>query len=440
MKRAFPFALLFAVAAGRAEANQNRMPPPPVTEYTQEDIHSVTPPGLIVQVPTDCPRQNDDPNFANYPLTIARNHGGGSCSKTGWSGLVTGDLWTNRCTTADCGHGQPNQIGGGPVDRQKVDGQANLEVRLLYSAIANANAATLAELDWWLGGTHWLSFTEAAGIPDGHVYTCITDPCQDGSHAFMDDVANGKIQMEGWSPTGQAPWTYAVPTSDYVVMPVNQLTSDPAALQTYIVQLDYERADLISDTGTVDFLAQVDQLLQNTSQLGANELPHSYELSVWGDELVPTSERGYSDTNTWKSGLDAVSIPQITALQGFRYYSILLWSQNRYDNIETSWEQALGVVNGGTMPQECSPIMQKVMMAFQIPSTTLQDAQTANSLLASWCVPVVEPWLNGATLGGPDCNGYQQLLWPAKWGALIGLPTHCQRRGMRHSSGSAEIR
>jgi hypothetical protein len=122
-----------------------------------------------------------------------------------------------------------------------------------------------------------------------------------------------------------------------------------------------------------------------------------------------------------------MSIPQIMALPGFRYYSVLLWSGNRFHDIQTSWQQALSVVNGGTMPQQCSPLMQHVMMAFQISNTTLQDASTANNLLASWCVPIVEPWLNNATLGGPNCNGDQQLLWPAKWGALIGLPTSCQR-------------
>jgi hypothetical protein len=391
-------------------------------------------------VPTDCPKENEDPDFANYPLTIARNHGGGSCSNTSWSGLVTGDLWTNRCTTTNCGSGKPNPIGGSPIDTQEVDGQTSLQVRLLYSSIDNANAATLAELDWWLGGTHWLSFTEAAGIPDDHVYTCIQDPCGDGSRAFMDDVENGTIQMQGWSRSGNPPWVFAVPTSDYVVMPVNQLTSDPAELQTYIVQLDYERADDIGDTGTVDFLTQVDQLLQNTSSLGSSELPHTYELNVWGDELVPSSEEGYTRTNTWKSGLDALSIPQIMALPGFNYYSILLWSRNRFHNIETSWEQALSVVNGGTMPQQCSPLMQHVMMAFQVSDTALQDAQTANNLLASWCAPAVEPWFNNATLGGPDCNGTDQLLWPAKWGALIGLPTSCQgaRRPVRPGPAPAQ--
>jgi hypothetical protein len=410
-----------------AVANENRMPAPPATQFTQADILAVTPSDLIVQVPTDCPRQNNDPNFGAYPLTIARNHGGGSCIKSKWRGQVSGDLWTNRCTTMACGNDIPNTILGTPVDDQDVDGQTNLQVRLLYSSIADANAATLAELDWWLGGRHWLSFTEAAGIPDNHVYTCIVDPCSDGSRAFMDDVENGTIQMQGWSQNGAAPWAYAVPVDEYVVMPQNQYASDPARLQTYTVQLDYERADRITDVATVAFLTQVDQLLQNTSSLGPKELPHAYQLNVWGDELVPVTQKGYRGTNTWKSGLDAMSIPQIMALPGFRYYSVLLWSGNRFHDIQTSWQQALSVVNGGTMPQQCSPLMQHVMMAFQISNTTLQDASTANNLLASWCVPIVEPWLNNATLGGPNCNGDQQLLWPAKWGALIGLPTSCQR-------------
>jgi hypothetical protein len=427
MKRTFLFALLFAVIGNGALADENRMPGPPTTQFTQEDIQQVSPPGLVVEMPSDCPAQNEDPYFADYPLTIARNHGGGSCTNTTWSGLVMGDLWTNRCTTDACGHVKPNTIIDTPIDTQLVDGQANLEVRLLYSSITNANAATLAELDWWLDGTHWLTFTEAAGIPDNHVYTCITDPCADGSRAFMDDVLDGTIPMQGWSRSGSAPWAFAVPVGDYVVMPQNQFGSDPRGMQTYIVQLDYERADRISDTDTVAFLTQVDQLLQNTSSLGSNELPHTYKLNVWGDELVPTSQKGYQYTNTWKSGLDAASIPQIMALPGFNSYSVLLWSKNRFHDIETSWEQSLSVVNGGTMPQQCSPVMQHVMMAFQIPNTALQDAETANNLLASWCVPAVEPWMNKATLGGPDCSGGEQLQWPAKWGALIGLPTSCQR-------------
>jgi hypothetical protein len=426
---------LFALAGTQAQAddNQNRMPAPPVTQFTQEDIQSVSPSDLVVEMPSDCPNRNDDPNFADYPLTIARNHGGGSCNSTTWSGLVMGDLWTNRCTTDACGHVKPNTIINTPIDSQEVQGQSNLEVRLLYSSIVNANAATLAELDWWLGGKHWLSFTEGVNIPDNHVYTCIVDPCGDGSRAFMDDVENGTIQMQGWSRSGSPPWAYAVPVGDYVVMPQNQFASDPSDLQTYIVQLDYERADRIGDAGTVAFLTQVDQLLQNKSSLGSNELPHTYKLNVWGDELVPTTTKGYQYTNTWKSGLDAVSIPQIMALPGFNSYSILLWAKNRYGNIETSWDQALSVVNGGTMPQQCSPLMQHVMMAFQIPNTSLQDAATANNLLASWCVPAVEPWLNKATLGGPDCNAGEQLLWPAKWGALIGLPTSCQGAAARRS-------
>jgi len=440
MKQVFLFALLFAVTCSRAQADENRMPAPPTTAFTQEDIQQVSPPGLVVEMPSDCPTQNDDPNFADYPLTVARNHGGGSCSNTTWSGLVMGDLWTNRCTTDACGHVKPNTIINTPIDTQVVDGQANLEVRLLYSSIANANAATLAELDWWLGGTHWLSFTEAVGIPDSNVYTCIEDPCGDGSRAFMDDVLDGTIQMQGWSRSGSAPWAFAVPVGDYVVMPQNQFGSDPAGLQTYIVQLDYERADLISDTETVAFLTQVDQLLQNTSSLGPNELPHTYQLNVWGDELVPTTMKGYQYTNTWKSGLDAVSIPQIMALPGFNSYSVLLWSKNRFHDIETSWEQSLSVVNGGTMPQQCSPVMQHVMMAFQIPNTALQDAETANNLLASWCVPAVEPWMNNATLGGPDCDGTEQLLWPAKWGALIGLPTSCQGAEAMRPLGAAHAK
>ncbi|HEY3638487.1 MAG TPA: hypothetical protein VGK90_10085 [Rhizomicrobium sp.] len=417
---------LVCVASGNlAFADNNRMPAPPSTQFAQEDIQLVSPPGLIVQVPTDCPRENDDPNFANYPLTIAHNHGGGSCKRTTWSGLVTGDMWTNRCTTAKCGSGSPNQIGAGPIDTQEVDGQANLEVRLPYSSIASANAATLAELDWWLGGNHWLSFTEAAGIADNQVYTCISAPCGDGSRAFMDDVENGTIPMQGWSKSGQPPWSFAVPVGDYVVMPINQLISDPSDRQNYVVQLDYERGDLIGDKGTVDFVTQVDQLLQNTSSLGPAELPHTFGLNIWADELLPKSNKHDKNTNTWRSGLDAVSIPQIIALPGFNYYSILLWSGNRYHNIQTSWEQALSVVNGGPMPLQCSPLLQKVMMGFQISSTTLRDARKANNLLASWCAPAVEPWLNRATLGGPDCYGSSQLLWPAKWGALIGLPTSC---------------
>ncbi|HEY3638486.1 MAG TPA: hypothetical protein VGK90_10080 [Rhizomicrobium sp.] len=425
MRRVFLFALLSTVVTGRAEADQNRLPGPPSTQFTQEDIQLVSPPGLVVQVPTKCPQRNDDPEFANYPLTIARNHGGGSCASTTWTGLVSGDLWTNRCTTADCGRVKPNPISGEPLYNQQLDGQSNLPIRLPYSSVANANAATLAQLDWWLGGQHWLYWTEAAGIPDNHVYTCISDPCSDGSRAFMDDVANGTVQLQGWSKSGSRPWAFAVAVGDYVVMPVNQMVEDKSSLQTYIVQLDYERADHIGDVGTVAFLKQVSQLLQNTSPLGSSELPHTYRFNIWGDELVPTSEKGYTRTNTWKSGLDAVSIPQIMALPGFNYYSILLWSGNRFNSIQTSWEQALSVVNGGTMPQQCSPLLQNVMMAFQISNTTLQDAQTANGLMASWCVPAVEPWFNKASLGGPDCYDNEQLQWPAKWGALIGLPTSC---------------
>ena len=379
----------------------------------------VSPPGLIVQIPTNCPTQNDDEYFANYPLAIARNKGGGTCSKgTSWSGLVTGGMWTNRCTTVQCGHHKPNMIDDRPVYKGELDGQANLEVRLLYSSVGNASAATLAKLDWWLGGAHWLTFTEAAGIPDDHVYTCIADPCSDGSHAFIDDVNNGTIQMQGWSPSGNAPWVFAVPVDDYVVMPQAKLTADPSNLQTYVVQLDYERADGIGDTGTVAFLTQVDQLLQNTSSLGSNELPHTYKLNIWDDELVPKGDKGYTTTNTWKSGLDAVSIPQIMALPGFNDFSVMLWSKNRFHSIETSWEQALSVVNGGTEPGQCSPIMQHIMMVFEVNNTAVTDAQTANNLLASWCVPAVEPWFDGAELGGPDCYGQQQLLWPAKWAPL----------------------
>jgi hypothetical protein len=428
MKRALLSVLPFFLAAGHAGANQNTIQPPPVTQFTQEDIESVSPPGLSVEVPTNCPKQNDDQYFANYPLSIARDHGGGSCSRgTTWSGLITGVIWTNRCTTAQCGHRKPNGLVDQTVYGNEFDGQSNLEVRLLYSSIGNANAATLAELDWWLGGTHWLTLTEGAGIPDDHVYTCIHDPCKDGTRAFMDDVNDGNIQLEGWSPSGNAPWVYVVPVDDYVVMPLDKLTDDPDNLQTYVVEMDYERADGIGDTGTVAFLTEVDQLLQNTSSLGPNELPHTYMLNIWDDELVPYGDKGYDHTNTWKSGLDASSIPQIMALPGFNYYSVMLWSKNRFNSIETSWEQALSVVNGGTEPGQCSPVMQHVMMVFELADTALSDAQTANNLLASWCVPAVEPWFNGAILGGPDCYGDQQLLWPAKWGDLIGLPTNCDK-------------
>ena len=170
----------------------------------------------------------------------------------------------------------------------------------------------------WTGGSesHWLSLTEAAGIPDSHVYTCIEDPCADGSTAFLDDVNNGAIQMQGWSPSGNEPWTYALPVSEYGHAP-NKLTTDPAKMQSYTVEMDYERADHIGDSGTVAFLTQVSQLLQNTSSLGPNELPHTYQLSVRGDELISVGAKGYKNTNSWQSGLDSVSIPQIMALPGF---------------------------------------------------------------------------------------------------------------------------
>jgi len=425
MKRVFVLALPCVIVGGHAEAVNTR-PAPPVTQFTQEDIQTVSPPGLTVEVSTSCPRENDDPKFASYPLSIARNHGGGSCAKTNWSGVVTGDIWTNRCTTRTCTRSVPNVVAKNVADANPIGGQTNLPVGLPYFSIADANAATLAELDWWLGGSHWLSITEAVGVPDNHVYTCVIDPCGDGSISFQDDVNNGNIQMQGWSPSGTAPWTYAVPTSEYVVMVENKLTTDPANLQNYVVEMDYERADNIGAAGTVAFLTQVSQLLQNTSSLGPNELPHAYGFSVRGDELLPVGEKGYKNTNTWQSGLDAVSIPQIMALPGFNYYSILLWANNRYHNIETSWEQSLGVVNGGTMPQQCAPIMQHVMMAFEIAQTSLADAQTANNLLASWCVPIVQPDFSaGGVLGGPDCYNGQQVMFPAKWGALIGEPTSC---------------
>jgi hypothetical protein len=83
-------------------------------------------------------------------------------------------------------------------------------------------------------------------------------------------VDNGTIQVQGWSASDNPPYTYAVPTSDYVVMPSGKLTSDSAAMQSYVVEMDYERADNIGDTGTVAFLTRVSQLLQNPSSLGAN--------------------------------------------------------------------------------------------------------------------------------------------------------------------------
>jgi len=242
------FLALPCLAIGAHAEAANTLPPPPVTRFTQEDSLSVSRPGPIVGAPNDCPKQNDDPYFRNHALTVARSHGGGTCAPTTWSGLVSGDLWTNRCKTAQCGRVKPKSIIDEPEDENAIDGQQNLHVRLIYSSIANADAATLAELDWWLGGTHWLSFTGAVGIPDDHVYTCITDPCHDGSRAFMDDVNDDTIQMQGWSPTGSPPWDYAVPTSDYVVMPQNQLTNDPSALLTDVVQLDYEGADRIRPT------------------------------------------------------------------------------------------------------------------------------------------------------------------------------------------------
>jgi len=432
MKRVLVVALPCVILGGHAEAVNTR-PAPPVTQFTQKDIQNVSPPGLIVEVSTSCPRENQDPNFRDYPLAVARNHGGGPCASSTWSGLVTGDMWTNRCTTSSCTRSGPNPVGDNIVDANPIGGQSNLTIALPYFAISDANAATLAELDWWLGGSHWLSLTEAAGIPDSHVYTCIEDPCADGSTAFLDDVNNGTIQMQGWSPSGNQPWTYALPVNEYVVMPPNKLTTDPAKMQSYTVEMDYERADHISDSGTVAFLTQVSQLLQNTSSLGPNELPHTYQLSVRGDELISAGAKGYKNTNSWQSGLDSVSIPQIMALPGFNYYSILLWAGNRYHNIETSWQQSLGVVNGGTLPQQCAPLMQHVMMEFEIAQTSLSDAQTANNLLASWCVPYVQPDLGkGGVLGGPDCYDDQQVLYPAKWGALIGEPYSCTDR--RHQN------
>src|ERR1700735_3095984 len=109
MKRAFLLALPCVIMGGNAEA-VNKMPAPPSTQFTQQDILSVSPPGLAVEVSTSCPRQNDDPDFADYPLTVARNHGGGPCARSTWSGLVTGDIWTNRCSTSSCTRSVPNAV------------------------------------------------------------------------------------------------------------------------------------------------------------------------------------------------------------------------------------------------------------------------------------------------------------------------------------------
>lgn len=427
MKRTLLFALTCTLWAGHAEAQcvvvMNGMcySAEGANGFNQEDIQRVGPPNLVVEVSGTCPQQNDDPIFPRYPLDIARGHAGGACARPGndWSGVTTGDLWVNRCTVDPaCTRSGPNPVLGASY----VYNNQNVPIAVNYFSVNDANDATLAQLDWWLGGQNWATFTNNSQIPE-IVYLCLTGTCSDGGPGFVDEINNGDIPAACYPSTSNC--SYYVPTStteEYVVMPPARLVDDVVA-QSYVVELDYERADT-TDLGTVSFLSQVSSLLQNTT-----ELPHAYNFSVRSDEIVPPSFPDYRNTNSWLSGLDQISIPQIMRLPGFAYFSIFTSASGRYTSIPESWLDSLTVVNGGLLPQRCSPVMQHVMMDFDLNEPVgdeIADARTANGLLASWCVPIVQPDFNGGTqLGGPNCLGSLPVIWPDTWGALIGEGVSC---------------
>jgi hypothetical protein len=378
--------------------------------FSQSQINDVSPAGLVIEMPAPPPHENNDPNYSDYPLTIARTKAN-SCLNTQWTpstgGGCTTVLWDFRCTTAACGGQHVNQLEGFPTNT--ADG---LEIRLGFSSVDRAMAATEAQTDWSTnctpGYTGYLQWTEAAGIPDSNVY------------AYSDFLAAfdaGKIPYFRWSSSKRnlvydVPGTSNDEPTDIVVMPEAQACAIPTNLNTHIIEIDEERADKPTSS-------QILTLYQTLSSITANQ---GYKLNLWADQLEGANARN--------SALTAATIPQIMSLSNFQQFFIKLVASNKEHDIQKSWDAQITIANGGVLPGECSPMMQHIGIGMELPGLTATDWQTMNQILTSWCVPVMEPFFSAPNapqqqLGGQNCYEGQDVLNPEKWSNGIGIPITC---------------
>jgi hypothetical protein len=375
--------------------------------FTQSQIADVSPAGLIIEMPRQPPKQDNDPNFAYYPLTIARTKAY-SCMQSSWTppggGGCTTVIWDFRCTISACGSQTVNQLENFPVDTED-----NVEIRLGFTTVDRAMAATEAAVDWSTnctpGYTGYLQWTEAVGIPDSHVYM-YSD--------FLSAFDAGQISYYRWTKGNlkyDVPGSGGVPT-DIVVMPMAQACSIPSKLNTKVIEIDEERADGPTSS-------QILTHYQNLSSITANQ---GYKLNVWADQL--------EGRNAKDSALTAETIPEIMSMSNFQQFFIKFVSTNKEDDIQKSWDAQITIANGGVMPSECSPVMQHIGIGMELPILTPTDWSNMNQILADWCVPVMEPYFSGAhnqpqSLGGVNCYDGQPVLNPEKWGNGIGIPVSC---------------
>lgn len=230
-------------------------------------------------------------------------------------------------------------------------------------------------------------------------------------------------------PTGCTPATagsasLTATPAEIAVLSQHRAADTQAGVNTFLIEQDEERADgcngglpfndAAAQACLSNYFDAINTILTNASP--------QYQLVVRVDEFCESS----ACANAYYSGVGATSIPHILGLSQTKLFYLFGWIQNQQHNIITSLNSQAAIANGGTAPTACSGFFNKIGVRLQLSNLAVSDWQNVHStFIVGDCINYLEPWPNGASLGGLLCIGAQVVQNPAKYASGFGFTVLC---------------